>query len=369
MNIMKYVLRFKSDSYLKTFPFDPTQLSEEDLIAQKAGDEIPVSDYMPNLQGNHVRVILENFDPETVAIETIEKQYYCLGTDVEIFLSEASYAGEDPQQFPPPIPKTVNLDVPYHTQLNNYYQPYGTCNVTCMAMILKYYGVDSRTAADLQKDIQLEDVLYLKTAEWDQVYGYTGGIKTRHEPQFLIRLLRKWGEKYGNNALQDSYFSASATEADIKQHIAAGNPVVVHGWFTRSGHIIVVKGYDDNAREWICNDPYGHWLGYRGGYDTSASGADVRYNYDDFYRVCFDAGIWSHFPIPRVMRLSQPPIKGAEILKLQSGLKQKGFSVEETGYYDDKTEASVRKFQEQNHLMVDGIAGTQTWAKLFAVPA
>ncbi len=365
MSLMKYILKFKSDSYLKTFPFDPKKLSGDDLIAYKTGEEVYISDYTSGLQGNHIQVVLENFDPDSTPIETVEKLYYCLSSEVEIFLSEVSFDGEDAQQFPSSLPKKVNLDVPYHSQHNNRENPSGACNVTCMAMMLKYYGVDSRTQADLERDVQLEDVLYRKTREWDIQYGFTGSTKTRHTPNYLIRLFREWGDKYGKGGLQNSYFNPSASEADMKRHIAQGNPVVIHGYFTNYGHIIVVKGYDDITQEWICNDPNGKWLGYQGGYDKSASGADVRYSYDSVYQVCFDGGIWCHFPVPQVMRLSDSPLQGAEIKKLQSGLKQKGFAVEETGLYDKQTEAAVKQFQQQNNLMVDGIVGAQTWGQLF----
>lgn len=364
--MMKYILKFQSDSYLKTFPLNPDKLSGEDLIAHKAGEEIYVSEFTPNLQGNHIQVILEDFDPDSTSIETIDKLYYCLQDEVEIFLSEVSFGEGDSQQFPPPLPQKVNLDVPYHTQHNNIENPSGACNVTCMAMVLKYYGVDSRTQADLNRDVQLEDVLYRKTREWDIQYGFTGGTKTRHDPNYLIRLVREWGDQYGNGALPNSYFKLSASEANMKQHIAKGNPVVVHGYFTNYGHIIVVKGYDDTTGEWICNDPNGQWLGYRGGYNRSASGANVRYRYTDVREVCDYDGIWCHFPVPRVMRLGSPVMEGAEIKKLQSALKQKGFSIEETGLYDDKTKAVVEEFQGKNGLVVDGVAGPNTWSKLFA---
>jgi hypothetical protein len=363
--MMKYTLKFKTDSYLKPLPFEVDRLKSEDVKPYKAGDEIDISYYTPNLHGNHVRVVLEKFNPNSDLIENVEKLYYCSGDDVEILLSEVAFDGEDPQQFPVPRPSKVNLDVQYHSQLNNKNNPYGACNVTSMAMLLKYYGVDSRTKADLDRDVQLEDVLYEKTLDWDAQYGTT----TRHDPNYLIRLFREWGNKYGDGALQDSFFNPSASEEEMKQHIAQGNPVVVHGYFTKFGHIVVVKGYDDNAKQWICNDPYGKWLGYSGGYDNNVSGADMRYSYDNFYHACYENGIWCHFPVPRILRVSQPPIKGAEVKKLQSGLKQKGFSIEETGLYDEKTAAVVKEFQQKNKLGVDGVAGPQTWGKLFSILA
>lgn len=35
----------------------------------------------------------------------------------------------------------INLEVPYLTQLDNLYEPLGTCNTTSVAMIMKYYGI------------------------------------------------------------------------------------------------------------------------------------------------------------------------------------------------------------------------------------
>ncbi len=162
-----------------------------------------------------------------------------------------------------------------------------------------------------------------------------------------------------------SYFNPTASEEDIKQHIANGNPVVVHGYFTNFGHIIVVKGYDDQTKEWICNDPYGKWLGYSGGYDTNVSGSSVRYGYDNFYRACYEGGIWCHCPVPRSIYLNRKAVQGAEVKTLQCRLNQKGFSVAETGLYDKKTADVVKQFQQQCSLKADGVVGPVTWGAIF----
>lgn len=363
---MQYILHFKSDSYLKHFPFAPEKLKSEHLRFYKAGDEIPISDYTLNLQGNHIRVILEKFDSRSVSLEDIEKQYYCLASEVEIFSAEVPRGSHDTQKFPPILPPKVNLAVPFHTQHNNQYNPGGSCNVTCIAMILKYYGIDSRTQADIDLDVQLEDVLYLKTKQWDEEYGLSSSSQARHQPQFLIRLLREWGEEYGQGALQNSHFKELASEAEMKQHLALGNPLVIHGYFTNSGHIIVVKGYDETTGEWICNDPNGKWLGYQGGYDKNASGENVRYRYDQVREVChIGGGIWCHFPVPRVLRLSQPLIEGPDVLQVQTALKKLGFSVEPNGKFDQKTNIAVQQFQQDKGLSIDGVVGIATWGKLF----
>jgi uncharacterized protein YvpB len=296
MNTLEYTLRFKDNSLLKARPLETSLLSRDQILNYKAGEEIFISAYTPNLQGKYIRVFLDEFDSSSV--ETAPKQYYCIGDDVEISLTAVSRGKSVAQQYPPVLPPKVNLKVTYHSQLNNLENPYGACNVTSLAMVLKFYGVDSRTKEDINNDVQLEDILYQRTLEWDAEYGFGGANCSRHQPQFLMRLLRESAQKYGDGKLQNSYFKNVTSEQEIKQHLAKENPVIVHGYFTNSGHIIVIKGYDDAEGVWICNDPYGKWLGYQGGYDNNASGGDVRYTYSDL-RAVWDVGgeSWCHFPV------------------------------------------------------------------------
>jgi hypothetical protein len=51
--------------------------------------------------------------------------------------------------------------------------------------------------------------------------------------------------------------SMTGTRAEILEHLDAGRPVVVHGFWTSSGHIAVIVGYDE--ADWIVNDPAGDW--------------------------------------------------------------------------------------------------------------
>ncbi len=61
----------------------------------------------------------------------------------------------------------------------------------------------------------------------------------------------------------------------------------------------------------------------------------------------------------------KPGDSGDEVAKLQKALKAEGYDVKVTGYYNEKTEKAVRKFQKDNGLKVDGVAGQQTLAALF----
>lgn len=58
-----------------------------------------------------------------------------------------------------------------------------------------------------------------------------------------------------------------------------------------------------------------------------------------------------------------------DVADLQTRLSNKGYYYHKvTGYYGDITKASVVNFQKDNGLLVDGIAGAQTFNKLYGFP-
>lgn len=56
---------------------------------------------------------------------------------------------------------------------------------------------------------------------------------------------------------------------------------------------------------------------------------------------------------------------GNEVNALQTELSKKGYALQNTGLFDDATEAAVRKYQQDNNLTVDGIAGDITLGSLY----
>lgn len=92
-------------------------------------------------------------------------------------------------------------------------------------------------------------------------------------------------------------FDPNATVDQVKQWLAGNNPVVVHGYFTPSGHVICLIGYSD--RGFIVNDPYGEWFadGYvRNDAANPHRGQGLTYSYDMIKQTCVvDGGMWAHF--------------------------------------------------------------------------
>lgn len=152
------------------------------------------------------------------------------------------------------------LSVPYFYQYDNANEPGRTCNLTSVAMVARYYG---------------------KSVTPDQLYNIAGG------PVFtgpdMVWAARQVG--------LDGSFSSTASVATIKSHLDAGRPVILQGWFTGAGHIIVITGYD--ASGWIVNDPSGDWERcYMCGYPnrTPTNGRGVRYTYAQMAVAATDPG-------------------------------------------------------------------------------
>lgn len=174
------------------------------------------------------------------------------------------------------IPEAYTIpNFPFDSQRDNEENPDGACNVTSIAMCLlntKIVGDGSRR--------QLADQLYDRC---------TRNGWSRHEALSLKRLAESYPGIYDD-------YTDCGTINDIKLAIANGYGCVLHGYFTRYGHIIVGKGYDKRGLR--VNDPWGEW--YPGGYDHSATGEDLHYSWNLIARLCSEesignpSNIWLH---------------------------------------------------------------------------
>jgi Peptidase_C39 like family len=241
----------KQKTFLKARPLQAADLSSDELFEISPGS-IDIDSYRPD-RNKHLRIKL-------VGKIHGYKEWFVYQDHVRIL----------DDRIDPPI-KILN-SVPFKSQLDNVFNPTGSCNVTSIAMCLAYLGVKDKPGDGLA---QLEDELYQ--------YMERKGL-SRHSPEDLARVVRDYGKK--------DDFTIWGTFERCRNHIAAGNPCVIHGYFTSFGHIIVLVGYDENG--FIVHDPYGEW--FSSGYRTDLSGKFLRYSYGLIQRTCIpDGQFWVHY--------------------------------------------------------------------------
>ena len=164
------------------------------------------------------------------------------------------------------------LNVPYYQQYDNRHEPNSTCNLTSVAMVLNFWGIDVTP---------------------DEVYERVGS------PVYTGSGMLKAARSYG----VEGVYSERGSRQIIKDHLDEGRPVILQGWFSKNGHIVVITGYD--AKGWIVNDPAGKWKQCtRCGYGDGASlkGKSMHYSYESVEDAATDPGNSSSYWITVVWK-------------------------------------------------------------------
>ncbi|UTA48374.1 C39 family peptidase [Simiduia sp. 21SJ11W-1] len=176
------------------------------------------------------------------------------------------------------VSTTPPAAVPHYSQLENANEPDATCSITSLAMITDYYGITD------------PDVLGMRTP--DYLYDEYGLLQD-------VPSLMAGFDELAMNAGSDlrDHGTETGTLQQLRELARAGQPTIVHGWFTSSGHILVVTGFDGNY--YTVQDPNGKWnLQKWGSYDTSVSGESQRYPKAAFEYAINDNGtgddLWLH---------------------------------------------------------------------------
>jgi uncharacterized protein YvpB len=157
------------------------------------------------------------------------------------------------------------IETPYYYQYDNANEGWATCGVTSAAMLLGSFGMDL-TPDDLYR-----------------LYGKAQG----QSPERLAVIYR---EQLGHGE-----WTRQGTRDLIRYHIDGGRPVVIHTYFTGSGHVVLIVGYDSEG--FIFHDPAGRWAGCaRCGYpgSTSTNGRYVTYSYGSLTGeiIGYDGDVW-----------------------------------------------------------------------------
>lgn len=83
-------------------------------------------------------------------------------------------------------------------------------------------------------------------------------------------------EFFKYHKLQNKFYSV-ATQAIVKSALDKGHLVILSTQLTSSGHIVLVRGYENGGAQYIVNDPYGN--ANVSGYGKSMNGKAVRYTW------------------------------------------------------------------------------------------
>jgi uncharacterized protein YvpB len=255
---MALTIKTLRETFFKLRPIQSSELPEAEKQQMEGGKQFELHSYV--IVRDHIRFAL--LKDSFKGFNT----WYAYAAHVQI----RADGPQSPIIFPKPIPASFRLSVPYKSQLDNWYNPTGACNVTSLAMCLEYLKTPRRSRSG-----QFEDELY----QYALNKGYS-----RWDPIDLAKIVRDYGRR-------DDY-KTRATIEEVKEWIAGGNPAVIHGYFTSFGHILVAVGYDSTG--FIVHDPYGEW--FPSGYRMDLNGAYLHYSYGLIRRVCIpDGDFWVHF--------------------------------------------------------------------------
>ena len=143
-----------------------------------------------------------------------------------------------------------------------------TCQVTSLAMVLNYVLERDGSPKRVKPESFYKDREYAKT------------------PEGVAQILK---EQLGHGL-----WSRTGSRDELKGLIRSQRPVVVNGYFTKGGHVLVITGFTSHA--WIVNDPAGLWSGdNENAYpNADASGSHAVYSYGsmDENIIGADGDIW-----------------------------------------------------------------------------
>jgi hypothetical protein len=208
-----------------------------------------------------------------------------LGVCLLLFLGSSHLQGAalaTPKQaiqcpLPSAAPSHVLLDVPYFDQRDNSLQPFRSSQVTAIASVLAFYGIQPASS-----DISLPDEVITNVSKYGDIISSDA----------IIKAIR---ESYGVQIR----FTTGATWCEVIESLRSGMPVVVIGLFgTKSGHVVTIVGY--TPTHVLVNDSYGNvmtkWL--------ELDGRNMLYPIQDFINSISPESkvnpqnIWAYFISP-----------------------------------------------------------------------
>ncbi len=187
------------------------------------------------------------------------------------------------------------LNVPYYSQLKDTQKAewkYESCGITCLKMILDFYGKDADSIDGLfQKGLDIGG--YKEDVGWyhhslgllAKQYGCTAIPRSWTLTEAEIQKFEDQGFNNTDTALLIELLTNEGIES-LKQEIKTGHPLIVsvpkNFEINGSGHLMAVTGYDKNKL--ILNDPF----------DEIRNGKSVKITIKEFKKVWTGRAIYIH---------------------------------------------------------------------------
>ena len=205
-----------------------------------------------------------------------DKQYDCVegpcacvkNGDVYTLCSDSSEPENLWIQQTDSLPQQTQMpEIPYYNQYDNINYPYSTCQNTSIAMVLSHF----------QYSIHPDEIF----SRW--------GKDMAQSPSGLNHVYNM----YSATSTLNTYTNASPE--DLTNALDQGYIAIVHGYFTAYGHVIVVRGYDN--QHYYVNDPAGKWDGcFKCGYTTADYNGVTKYGKKAFENAVFTSNGSSYLP-------------------------------------------------------------------------
>ena len=168
-----------------------------------------------------------------------------------------------------------DLLINHNSQRNNKYSPSSACNVTSVQMQFDpYYKITDDELWILCNSDEILNIVKNKyPKDWSWIKKF---FDSKRSNEVLVVLeevaIKLLGKEY-------VYLDWNTSIDEIKKEIDLGYSVTILTKLTAAGHFITVRGYNDDKKCLIVNDPWGDWnKNYRG--EGGLDGNSKEYSYD-----------------------------------------------------------------------------------------
>ncbi len=104
--------------------------------------------------------------------------------------------------------------------------------------------------------------------------------------------------QYLKSRVQSYRFLSAGSLMDVKDALDNGCVVITHGWFTGSGHVICLVGYEPDPKtlsyRFIVDDPWAEFSFPTAQFVPNSSGDNVRYSSYGVYAYCVASSNHEH---------------------------------------------------------------------------